>query len=207
MYRPAQFREDDPSVLDAFVTAHPLGALVTSGADGLIANHIPMQLTRTADGVRLRGHIARANDLWKTVAPASRVVVLFGGAQRYITPSWYPTKQATGEVVPTWNYCVVHAHGAIRFFDDREELHALVTVLTDHHEASRKRPWAVGDAPAPYIDGMLRAIVGFDIAVDRLEGKFKASQNRNPADRDGVAQGMLADGVDTATREELVRQR
>ncbi len=206
MYRPAQFKEDDVDVLDAFVTAHPLGALVVATEAGLVGNHMPMMLTRTAAGAaRLHGHIARANDLWRTVPPATRVLVMFGGADRYITPSWYATKQATGQVVPTWNYSVVHAHGAIRFFDGRDELHALVDVLTNRHEAARAQPWTVSDAPAHYVEGMLRAIVGFEITVDRLEGKFKASQNRDAADRAGVASGLAADGVGDAALGELIR--
>jgi transcriptional regulator len=207
MYRPAHFKEDNTDVLDAFVTAHPLGALVAATGAGLVGNHMPMMLTRTAAGPRLHGHIARANDLWRTVPSGAHVLVMFGGADHYITPSWYPTKQATGQVVPTWNYSVVHAHGAIRFFEDRDELHALVDVLTNRHESQRDQPWTVSDAPAPYIEGMLRAIVGFEIVVDRLEGKFKASQNRDAADRAGVGSGLAADGVSDAARNELIRSR
>jgi len=206
MYRPAHFRVDDAGTLDEFVHRHPLGALVAMTPEGLVGNHIPMMLTRDAEqGARLRGHIARGNDLWRTAPKDTRVLVMFGGADGYVTPSWYPTKRETGQVVPTWNYSVVHAHGPIRFFDGRDELHALVSLLTNRHEQPRAEPWAVTDAPEPYIDAMLRAIIGFEILVERLEGKFKASQNREAKDRDGVAAGMAADGIGQTAREELVR--
>ena len=206
MYRPAHFREDRPELLEAFVAAHPLGTLVVASADGLVANHIPMLLERDADGHHvLRGHVARANELWRVVAPGTPVLVIFGGAQRYVTPSWYPSKRATGEVVPTWNYTVVHAHGPIRFIEERDWLLALVGTLTERNERERVAPWRVTDAPAAYLERMLRAIVGFEIAVGRLEGKFKASQNRTAEDRAGVAAGLAADGVGAAERDELVR--
>jgi transcriptional regulator len=206
MYRPAHFREDRPELLEAFVAAHPLGALVLATPGGLVANHIPMLLARDADGHPvLRGHVARANELWRVVAAGAPALVLFGGAQHYVTPSWYPSKRATGEVVPTWNYAVVHAHGPIRFIADRDWLLTLVGTLTDLNERGRAVPWRVADAPAPYLDRMLRAIVGFEIAVERLEGKFKASQNRTAEDRAGVAAGLAADGVGAAELGELVR--
>ena len=206
MYRPADFREDRPERLEAFVAAHPLGALVIATPGGLVANHIPMLLVRDAAGrALLRGHVARANELWRVVADATPALVLFGGAQRYVTPSWYPSKRATGEVVPTWNYAVVHAHGPLRFVADRDWLLALVTALTERNERPRAAPWQVADAPAAYIERMLGAIVGFEIVVERLEGKFKASQNRSAEDRAGVAAGLTADGVGDAERDELVR--
>ena len=206
MYRPADFREDRPERLEAFVAAHPLGALVIATPGGLVANHIPMLLVRDAAGrALLRGHVARANELWRVVADATPALVLFGGAQRYVTPSWYPSKRATGEVVPTWNYAVVHAHGPLRFVADRDWLLALVTALTERNERPRAAPWQVADAPAAYIERMLGAIVGFEIIVERLEGKFKASQNRSAEDRAGVAAGLAADGVSDAERDELVR--
>ena len=206
MYRPADFREDRPERLEAFVAAHPLGALVIATPGGLVANHIPMLLVRDAAGrALLRGHVARANELWRVAADATPALVLFGGAQRYVTPSWYPSKRATGEVVPTWNYAVVHAHGPLRFVADRDWLLALVTALTERNERPRAAPWQVADAPAAYIERMLGAIVGFEIIVERLEGKFKASQNRSAEDRAGVAAGLAADGVSDAERDELVR--
>ena len=206
MYLPAHFREDRPERLEAFVAAHPLGALVVATPDGLEANHIPMLLSRDAAGRSvLHGHVARANELWRRAADGTPALVIFGGAQRYVTPSWYPSKRVTGEVVPTWNYAVVHAHGPIRFIQDRDWLLALVSTLTELNERPRAAPWHVTDAPAAYVERMLRAIVGFEIAVERLEGKFKASQNRTAEDRAGVAAGLAAEGVDAAEREELVR--
>jgi transcriptional regulator len=206
MYRPAHFREDRPELLEAFVAAHPLGALVLATPGGLVANHIPMLLVRDAAGhAVLRGHVARANELWRVVAAGAPALVLFGGAQHYVTPSWYPSKRATGEVVPTWNYAVVHAHGPIRFIADRDWLLTLVGTLTDRNERQRIAPWRVADAPAAYLERMLGAIVGFEIAVERLEGKFKASQNRTAEDRAGVATGLAADGVGAPERDELVR--
>ena len=206
MYLPAHFREDRPERLEAFVAAHPLGALVVATPHGLEANHIPMLLGRDAAGRSvLRGHVARANELWRRAVEGTPALVIFGGAQRYITPSWYPSKRVTGEVVPTWNYAVVHAHGPIRFIHDHDWLLALVSTLTELNERPRAAPWRVTDAPAAYLECMLRAIVGFEIAVERLEGKFKASQNRTAEDRAGVAAGLAADGVDAAERDELVR--
>jgi len=205
MYRPTHFAVDEPRQLHAFIEAHPLGSLVVHTSAGLSANHIPMLWESGDAWGRLHGHIARANTLWREVAEASPVLVLFGGTSTYITPSWYPSKQATGQVVPTWNYSVVHAHGTIQFFDAPDRLLPLVTRLTHQHESHRADPWAVSDAPSDYIDKMLRAIVGFEIRVARLEGKFKASQNRTQADREGVMRGLAAAGMSAADCTELVR--
>lgn len=206
MYRPAHFRDDDPGTLAAFLDAHPFATVVTAGASGLAADHIPVLRTSGANGETvLRGHVARANGVWKAVTGEIPTLVIFNGSDRYISPSWYPTKATTGEVVPTWNYSVVHAHGMIRFIDDAAWLHALVTALTERHEAARPSPWAVSDAPAQYIERMLRAIVGFEIRVERLEGKFKSSQNRTDAERRGIAAGLAGDGVATEDLARLVR--
>ena len=206
MNLPTHFREDRPERLDAFVAAHPLGALVVATPDGLEANHIPILLNRDAAGHGVQcGHVARANELWRRAADGTPALVVFGGAQCYVTPSWYPSKRTTGEVVPTWNYAVVHAHGPIRFIHERDWLLKFVSTLTDLNEKPRAAPWHVTDAPAAYVERMLRAIVGFEIAIERLEGKFKASQNRTAEDRAGVAAGLTAEGVDAAEREELVR--
>lgn len=206
MYRPAHFREDDPAILDAFIDAHALAVLVANSAAGLVANHIPLlRFPADGGGTVLRGHVARANDFWKIVPSGQEVLAVFGGADCYVTPSWYPTKKLTGEVVPTWNYSVVHAHGRIRFIDDREWVHTLVVALTERHEAPRPAPWAVADAPPTYIARMLGAIVGFEIAVERMEGKVKASQNRTEAERAGVSAGLSAEGASDEARRELVR--
>lgn len=208
MYRPPHFREDDPARLDALVTAHPLATLVANADGGLVANHVPLLLTRDDAGRRVfRGHVARANELWRALPPDAPVLAIFQGAESYVTPAWYAAKAVTGEVVPTWNYAVVHAHGTIRFFDDRERLHALVSRLTNEHERPRAQPWAVDDAPAPYVERMLSGIVGLEIEVARYEGKFKASQNRSAEDRARIDAGFAADGRGPEERSELVQTR
>jgi transcriptional regulator len=208
MYVPALFREDRTEVLYAFMRRHPLGALVAVTAEGLTANHIPMRMRSgsTAAGPdRLCGHVARANSVWRLVATDAPVLVIFGGADSYVTPSWYATTRETGKVVPTWNYSVVHAYGRIRFIDDPGWLHAFVRELTDEHESTREPPWQVSDAPADYIKQMLQAIVGFEIEVDRLVGKFKASQNQEARNREGVAAGLRESGIAIDVAAELVR--
>jgi transcriptional regulator len=205
-YLPGQFRESRPAVLRAFIARHPLGTLISQGAEGLSADLVPMQLLADGElpGV-LRGHVARANPLWRAVAPGSAVLTLFHGAVHYVSPSWYPAKREHGRVVPTWNYAVVQARGAIRFFEDPQQLRALVESLTEEHERARAAPWRVADAPADFLAGMLRQIVGFEIALSSIEGKFKASQNRSSADRAGVREGLRAAGVSPADLEELCR--
>ncbi len=206
MYRPPHFREDDPKTLGAFIDAHPLAALIAATPTGLLANHIPLLRLQNSDGHTVfHGHVARANDFWRTTPAHSVVVAIFGGPDRYISPTWYPTMAETGEVVPTWNYAVVHAHGRIRFIEDLTWLRALVEALTDRHESGQAAPWRVADAPRDYLERMLRAIVGFEIAVERLEGKFKASQNRTERERDGVNAAFAADGVPEDVRAQLVR--
>ena len=181
MYNPQHFREERPEVLREFMCAHPLAILVTrSQAGGLEANHIPVLVS----GDVLRGHIARANPVWREAEP--QALAIFTGRDDYISPSWYPSKQEHGRVVPTWNYSVVHAHGTLEFYHDIERLRAIVDALTRTHEAQFSQPWSITDAPPDYIDGLLNAIVGFDLKVTRLEGKFKQSQNRPEADRESV---------------------
>lgn len=201
MYLPAAFREERQEVLEAFIRRHPLGALVCTTADGLTANHIPMIL---ADG-RLRGHVARSNDVWRQVGPDAPVLVIFGGANHYMSPSWYPAKQEHGKVVPTWNYSVVHAHGTIRFSDEKSQTLGYVTELTNAQEAARPQPWSVSDAPAKYIDMQLSGILTFEIAVTRLIGKFKASQHRGAAERQSVRAALDAEGYPAEDRNEVIR--
>lgn len=192
MYLPAHFEPPEPAALPALIAAHPLGAWVLQGPDGLVANHLPFRFdaARGPHGT-LRAHVARANPVWRALGAAGTAsLVIFQGAEGYVTPSWYPSKQAHGKVVPTWNYAVVHAHGRARAVEDREWLRTLVGALTDTHEAARAAPWAVGDAPADYIEQMLGAIVGIEIEVERLAGKWKTSQNRSEADRRGVLAGL-----------------
>jgi transcriptional regulator len=206
MYLPDQFRENRVEILHAFIERHPLGTLVASVGGRPEANHVPMLLDRTGGALgTLAGHVARANPVWRNVADATEVLVVFGGADAYVSPSSYPSKKTDGRVVPTWNYAVAHVHGRIRFFDDQGRLHALVSALTGRHEAGQPEPWAVTDAPEAYIDAMLRAIVGFEIEIAEISGKFKASQNRPDADRAGV-RSRLREGRGEADLDELVRE-
>ncbi|MEN9543984.1 MAG: hypothetical protein RLZZ598_817 [Pseudomonadota bacterium] len=191
MYQPTHFRIDDRATLHGLMQTHPLATLVASTADGLIANHLPLMLD-AARGV-LTGHVARANPLWQTPLQGQALAV-FQGPQAYISPSAYPSKAEHGKVVPTWNYAVVHVHGRLRFFDDGDELRALVSRLTHLHEAARPQPWQVSDAPADYIATMLRAIIGFELGIERIEGKWKVSQNRSAADALGAAAMLDATG-------------
>jgi transcriptional regulator len=191
MYRPSHFEQHDAAALHALMREHPLATLVTQQGGGITADAIPLEFD--APSRTLRGHVARANPLWREAA-GQPVLAVFNGPQAYITPSWYPSKATTHKVVPTWNYTLVHAHGLLRVVDDAPWLHALVTGLTRHHEAPRAAPWAVADAPDDYVQQMLRAIVGIEIPVDRLIGKWKISQNRSDEDRLGVAAG-LAEGA------------
>jgi transcriptional regulator len=195
MYIPPHFEERDVSVLHALIRSHPLGTWVVHSAGRLNVNHLPFVLDAAAGPFgTLRGHVSRANNVWKVAAEPAPSVVVFQGPQAYITPGWYPAKQEHGKVVPTWNYAVVHAHGTPRVIDDAEWLRQHVTALTSEHEASRELPWAVSDAPASFIDAMVRGIVGIEIPIDTLEGKWKASQNRSVADRRGVVAGLIEAG-------------
>ena len=208
MYLPKHFEETRVDVLHAHIRAHPLGALVVMTANGLDANHIPLEIDPDpAPFGTLRGHIARANPLWRDGAPTGDALVIFQGPSTYISPAWYPTKQETAKVVPTWNYAVVHAHGTLRFIDDRAWLRAFVTRLTDRHEAGRPDPWKVTDAPADFVESMVGGIIGLEMPITRLVGKWKVSQNRTAADMLGVVDGLNA--ADSASHEmaHLVRER
>lgn len=192
MYLPTAFEEQRPEALHALMQAHPLGTLVTHSPDGLDANHIPFELD-TAVGPHglLRAHVARANPVWQQAAD-TEVLVVFRAADGYISPNWYPSKPEHHRHVPTWNYAVVHAHGVLRVRDDERFLRGLVARLTREHEArsQQQKPWKMGDAPTDYIDGLLKAIVGLEIEVTRLVGKYKLGQNREERDRLGAAAGL-----------------
>lgn len=206
MYLPSHFREDRLDVLHEFIERHPLGALVAATDGELTANHLPMLLARSeGEKGTLHGHLARGNPLWKSLAAGSDVLVIFGGADAYISPSWYAEKALTGKVVPTWNYAVAHVRGCIEFFDDANRLHALVSSLTDHNERNQPLPWSVDDAPEPYVQAQLRAIVGFRIQIRDIVGKFKASQNKSDADRAGIHDALKSRHA--ADLDELVRSR
>lgn len=199
MYLPTAFEEHRPEALHALMRAHPLGTLVTHGSDGLDANHIPFELDAAAGphGL-LRAHVARANPVWQQAAD-SEVLVVFRAADGYISPNWYPSKPEHHRHVPTWNYAVVHAHGVLRVRDDERFLRGLVARLTREHEArsQQARPWKMGDAPADYIDGLLEAIVGIEVEITRLVGKYKLGQNREERDRLGAATGLAALGQES----------
>ncbi|MGE7418460.1 FMN-binding negative transcriptional regulator [Methylobacterium tarhaniae] len=198
MYIPPPFRDADTAAIHATMRAAPLASLVTATAAGLLCTPLPLLLDpdEGEQGV-LYGHLARANPHWREPALAETLAI-FSGPDAYVTPSWYATKRETGKVVPTWNYVAVHAYGNAEFFDDSDRLLAVVTRLTERHEGARPSPWAVADAPADFIAGQLRGIVGLRLPITRLEGKRKMSQNRNAADRAGVAAGLEAG--DPATR-------
>jgi len=191
MYVPTHFEETRTEVLHEWIRQNPFGALVAQTAQGLEASHVPFEIDATA-GVMgtLHCHVARANPIWRDFTSGSQAMVLFQGAHGYVSPSWYPAKQEHGKVVPTWNYVVVHAYGSLRAIEDRDWLRALVSRLTDRNEAGRAEPWKLGDAPEDYVDKMLRAIVGLELQVERLVGKWKLSQNRSAADQRGVVEGL-----------------
>jgi transcriptional regulator len=206
MYLPAHFAESRPEVLAALVRSHPFGLLVTQNRDGGIdANSIPFVLDPAAPGMpgMLRGHVARANPLWQTARVDVDSLVVFQGPQGYVSPAWYPSKVEHGKVVPTWNYVMVQGRGKLRAIDDAGWLRGFVTRLTERHEGERAAPWAVSDAPADYVETMLRSIVGIEIALTSLTGKWKLSQNRPAADRAGVVAGLRREGADEALAREV----
>jgi len=199
MYTPKHFKEERPELLHQLVRDHPLGLLITLGEQGLEANPIPFLLDLDASGQAvLRAHVARANPVWKDARTDIETLVVFQGPQAYISPNWYATKAEDGKAVPTWNYITVQARGRLVVRDDAVWLRELVTRLTQRHEATQAQPWAVSDAPPDYIDAMLRAIVGIEIPLTSLQGKWKVSQNHPAVNREGVSQGLRAMGGDRA---------
>lgn len=193
MYIPAHFEEPCVEVMHTLMRAHPLATLVTLDAGDLQANHIPLHLTtEPAPFGTLRGHVARANPLWRDFR--GEVLAIFQGPQGYISPSWYATKQEHGKVVPTWNYIAVHAYGELRVMDDPAWLRAQVEALTAEHEGKLPEPWAVGDAPAEFTESLLQYIVGIEVRITRLQGKWKMSQNQPPENRESVARALSAHG-------------
>lgn len=195
MYTPAHFALTEPDALQRILRQHPLGMLVTHGPEGLDANHIPFEYdpARGEHGT-LTAHVARANPVWQRCAGGADVLVVFRGVEGYISPSWYPSKHEAHRQVPTWNYEVVHAHGRLTVRDDEKFVRSVVARLTRSHEAAEPQPWKMGDAPPDYLDAMLQAIVGLEIAVTRWEGKAKLSQNKAPLDRQGAVEALLAWG-------------
>ena len=207
MYLPPEFKEESVPVLHEAIRQTALGTLVTLGEAGLEASHVPMLIDREpAPYGTLTGHVSRANPQWRRSATGVQALAIFLGPDAYISPAWYATKQQTGKVVPTWNYVAIHAYGELRFFEDGERLLRLVTRLTETHEAGRREPWAVDDAPAEFVRGMLKGIVGFELPIVRLEGKWKMSQNRPAEDRSGVIEGLQREGgaSDVAVAEAMI---
>lgn len=195
MYIPTHFAEQRIDVLHQLIHAHPLGTLVTLEPLGLNANHLPFEIvapSAEAPFGTLRAHIARANPLWKNLDTATDALIVFQGPQAYITPGWYEEKKRSGKVVPTYNYAVVHAHGPVKIVDDVEWLSALLQSLTRRYEAAQAAPWSISDAPEEYIQKMLAAIIGIEIPLTRISGKWKASQNRAAPDQASIAAGLRA---------------
>ena len=193
MYLPTHFQETRVPVLHALIRRHGLAVLVTMGPDGLTADHIPMELDpEPAPLGTLRGHVARANPVWRTASRDVEALAIFQGPDHYVSPAWYPTKRETGKVVPTWNYAVVHAHGPLRIVEEAAWLRRLVEQLTNRFEAGRAQPWHVTDAPEDFVATQLKAIVGIELPLTRLRGKWKVSQNRMASDRAGVVEGLRA---------------
>jgi transcriptional regulator len=199
MYLPRHFEQSDQATLEALMRDHPLATLVVATPDGPTADLIPLEFHAGvgAQGT-LRGHVARANPLWRHAGAAALAV--FQGPQAYVSPNWYPSKREHGKVVPTWNYTMVQARGALRTVDDAPWLRALVGRLTERHESTQPAPWAVSDAPDDYVLQMLRAIVGIEIELTSLLGKWKVSQNRSQADRQGVAEALATDPMAALVR-------
>jgi transcriptional regulator len=195
MYLPAHFEETRSEVLHALMREHPFATLITHDDKGLTANHLPLHLAAdVAPFGTLQGHVARANPLWKESAD-KEALVIFHGPQVYVTPSWYPTKREHGKAVPTWNYVVVHARGRLRAIDDPDWLRQQLETLVTHHEAGFAEPWHIADAPPDYIDKMLSAIVGIEITITEITGKWKISQNQPEANRAGVVAGLRQQGT------------
>lgn len=209
MYNPTVFAETRVEELHAFIRQHPLAAIVTCGSEGPEATHVPVVLHPElgTSGV-LRCHLARANNHWKSLGSGCPVLAIFQGPEHYISPSWYPSKQEHGKVVPTWNYTAVHVRGRARTFEDSAQLLQHLKTLTDQNERALKTPWAVDDAPADYINSLAKTIIGIEIFIVAVEGKWKVSQNRPSGDREGVINGLRElNSPKSLEMAELVKQR
>ena len=198
MYVPAHFEESCPDRLHDLITQHPLGILVTQGASGLDANHLPFELETREDSLGvLHTHVARANPVWQDIASGDEVLVVFRAGDAYLSPNWYPSKHEHHRQVPTWNYMVAHAHGRVTVRDDERYLRGLVGRLTKRHEASQPQPWRMGDSPQTFINEMLASIVGLEIGITRLVGKSKLGQNKKRRNVLGAVHALKAQGHDT----------
>jgi transcriptional regulator len=195
MYEPPLHRQDDLAAQHALIRRHPLGLLVSHGPQGLVANAIPFLIDAGASKFgTLSAHMARANGQWRDLTGAGEALAVFQGPDHYVSPSWYATKREAGKVVPTWNYVMVQARGVARAIEDEAWLRRQITALTQSQESSRPAPWAATDAPEDFVAAMVKQIVGVEIEIADIRGKWKASQNRSPADRAGVIEGLTADG-------------
>lgn len=198
MYIPSRFRQDDIEALLTLVRSHPFATLVTQSPAGPDAMHLPMLLEQQPDKLLLKGHIAKANPLWKTAGESAQVLGIFHGPNCYISPNHYPSKAMHGKAVPTWNYVAVHVKGSLTFKHDKSWLLKLVDGLTQEHESKEAKPWSVNDAPDSYIDKLLDAIVGVEIEVEQIEGQWKLSQNQPPENIAGVIEGLKKSGDNRA---------
>lgn len=209
MYIPSANREDDPAELRSFMRAHPLCALVSVSGRGLVATHLPVVLHESESGFgTLRGHIARGNTQWRELDPRVEALAIFTGPQHFISASWYPGKKTHGKEVPTWNYVAVHVYGQLRAVDDPEWLLEHVKCLTDQQEVIAEVPWKVSDAPAAFIDKMTRAIVGLELQISRIEGRWKASQNRREDEALAVMAGLDQVGTaESVAMRDLIKER
>ena len=215
MYQPPHFREDDLVVQHGLIRAHPLGLLISAGENGPVANAIPFHLEPSSGAKgRLQAHVARANGQWQYIRDGASVLVVFQGPHAYITPSWYETKRETGKVVPTWNYTIVQVRGPARVIDDAAWIRTQIEALTRDQEGSRAEPWAVGDAPDAFVASQIKGIIGIEIDIAEIDGKWKVSQNRSAADNNGVAAGLEMEAeagagakADAAAMARLVRER
>ncbi len=204
VYLPPVFTEARPEVLIAHIERHDFGLLVSHGPDGLVASHIPFLVERDGDGLHLQGHLARPNPQAADLARGGEALAIFSGPHSYVSPSWY----ANSPAVPTWNYADVHAYGPVRLVEDAEWLRRLLRRLSERHEAGNPTPWRMEELPEAYLAGMVKGIVGLDIAVTRLEGKYKLSQNRPAQDRPRVIAALEQRGdVDAAAVARLMRER
>jgi transcriptional regulator len=206
MYQPPAFREDRIEVQHALIRAHPLGLLITAGPGGLMANAVPFLVYPEGSGCgTLRAHVSRGNPQWRELATVEECLVVFQGPQKYITPSWYATKRETGKVVPTWNYITVHAWGRPQAISDAAWLRRQIDDLTSQQEGALPDPWKVTDAPEDFVTAQIKGIIGIEIPIGRIEGKWKVSQNRTEVDRAGVVAGLREQGE--ATMADLVAER
>jgi transcriptional regulator len=209
MYNPTSFVEDRVDLLHSFIRQNPLATVVTCGSSGPEASHVPV-VFHTCDESKglLRFHLARANDQWKNLQLSPIVLAIFRGVDHYVTPSWYPSKQKHGKVVPTWNYVAVHVRGRAKTFESGDELLQHLHTLTDQNEHALGTQWSVSDAPKDYVEGLSKAIIGIEVSIDTIEGKAKVSQNRSEDDREGVVAGLKLINSDKSTdMAQLVAQR